>query len=192
MKVLQINSTITNGSVGRIVEDLGEFFFSNGFESYIAYGSGNSKGNNSILIRVSTFSGFVTHLFSSFFLDRHGFSSKLDTFKLIHNIKLINPDVIILHNLHGYYLNINLLFKYLSKSNVPILWVFHDCWPITGHCTYFDSHNCIKWKTECNNCPKSKYYPKSFFIDNSQKNFNQKKGYLHQYLTYILSLLLIG
>ena len=80
-----------------------------------------------------------------------------------------------LHNLHGYYLHIGLLFEYLKKANKTVIWTLHDCWAFTGHCTYFDFIGCEKWKIECHDCPLKKDYPKSFFIDNSTWNYNQKK-----------------
>jgi len=90
-------------------------------------------------------------------------------------IRRIRPDAILLHNLHGYYINIGILFEYLAEAQIPVLWTLFDCWAFTGHCSYFDDVNCVKWKTQCRNCPKTKAYPSSYFFDNSLKNFNDKK-----------------
>jgi len=70
--------------------------------------------------------------------------------------KKIQPDVIHLHNLHGYYVNIEILFNFLTIENIPVVWTLHDCWPITGHCSHFDYVGCEKWKTECYSCPTKK------------------------------------
>jgi glycosyltransferase involved in cell wall biosynthesis len=113
----------------------------------------------------------ITRLF-----DRHGFGSKRATKRLIKDLDNIKLDAIGLHNLHGYYLNIRVLFHYLDKKKIPVIWTFHDCWPFTGHCTYFDSVNCEKWKTQCQKCPKTKMYPASLGWDNSIKNYQDKKA----------------
>jgi len=86
------------------------------------------------------------------------------------------PDIIHLHNIHGYYINIELLFNYLKKANIHVVWTLHDCWAMTGHCTHFMSVNCNKWKTNCNTCPLKNEYPASLYFDQSNKNFFQKKG----------------
>lgn len=114
--------------------------------------------------------GLQTRLF-----DRHGLASKTATNKLVQQIEKINPDIIHLHNIHGYYLNIEILFRFLKQANIPVVWTLHDCWPITGHCVYFDYAGCSKWKTECSRCPQKTTYPASYFLDRSYKNFNLKK-----------------
>lgn len=179
MRVLQINATVNSGSTGRIAEDIGLVLMNNGHESYIAFGRGNqpSKSNK---IKIGNQWDANWHGVVSLLLDRHGFASKKATRKLINKIEELKPDVINLHNIHGYYVNIEILFDYLKKINIPVVWTFHDCWPFTGHCSYFDSVACEKWKTHCQNCPKKSFYPKSLLIDNSFKNFSDKKQIFNQ------------
>ena len=105
----------------------------------------------------------------------HGFGSRIATLILVKKIKRINPDIIHLHNIHGYYINFIVLFNFLKKEKIPVVWTFHDCWSITGHCTHFDFVECDKWKTECFKCPQTQEYPKSFFVDRSKKNYYLKK-----------------
>ena len=107
--------------------------------------------------------------------DSAGFESKIATKKFIKWIDKFNPDLIHIHNLHGYYINIELLFEYLKTKNYEIKWTFHDCWAFTGHCSYFDYIGCNRWENQCLDCPQKKEYPKSFFLDNSKKNYNMKK-----------------
>lgn len=99
--------------------------------------------------------------------------SYFSTCRLIKKIKKFNPDIIHLHNLHAYYLNLNVLFKYLKNSGKKIVWTLHDCWAFTGHCPYFDMIGCEKWKTVCYNCPQYKKYPKSI-IDTSKYKYKIK------------------
>ena len=179
MRVLQINATVNSGSTGRIAEDIGLVLINVGHESQIAYGRGNqpSKSNK---IKIGNQWDANWHGVVSLLLDRHGFASRKATKQLINKIEELKPDVINLDNINGYYVNIEILFDYLKKINIPVVWTFHDCWPFTGHCSYFDSVGCEKWKTHCQNCPKKSFYPKSLLIDNSFKNFSDKKQIFNQ------------
>lgn len=99
----------------------------------------------------------------------------INTLSFIKTIKKINPDLIHMHLLHDTYLNLNMFFKFLKKSNIPVIWTLHDCWPLTGQCSYFDIVECNKWKTGCHHCPQTNTYPKTFFIDNTSKLWKEKK-----------------
>ena len=165
MKVLQVNSVVNTGSTGRIVESIGRILLKNGHSSHIAFGR-DSKPSESNLIRIGNEIDIYFHGVKSLFSDRHGFGSKSATKKFIKEIDLIKPDIIGLHNIHGYYLNIELFFKYVKEKNIPIIWTFHDCWPLTGHCAFM---NCNK----CKNCQDM--YPRSIFINQSIRNFEDKE-----------------
>lgn len=172
--ILQINIVANSGSTGRIAEEIGLTAINNGFDSYIAFGR-NTGGSNSKLIKIGNkwdikLHGLITRIF-----DKHGFGSKNATIKLIDQIKEIKPDIIHLHNIHGYYLNINILFNYLSIANIPIVWTLHDCWSFTGHCAHFEQIGCNRWKEQCYDCPLKKDYPSSYLLDNSRKNYLKKK-----------------
>lgn len=173
MRVLQINSSVNSGSTGRITEDIGKVMLANGHESYIAYGRGN-RTSNSQLIKIGDKTDVYIHVLNTVVFDRHCFGSSGATLKLIAEIERINPDVIGLHNLHGYYINIELLFNYLKNKQLPVLWTLFDCWAFTGHCSYFDNIDCEKWISGCFKCPKKRFYPASYLLDNSTKNYQQK------------------
>ncbi len=175
MKVLQINSAVNAGSVGRIAEDLGNMILSKGDESYIGISSRIERPSNSKLIVIGNKLDVALHVVKSKLLDAHAFGSKKATENFIDEVKKIDPDVVHLSNLHGYYLNIEVLFNYLSSAKKPVVWTFHDCWPFTGHCAFFDRYNCYRWKTECHDCPGIKGYPASLGFDNSRKNYKRKK-----------------
>lgn len=176
-KLFQINSTLNVGSTGRIAENMGLLAKEKGWVSYIAYG--RAKGETqSYDIRIGGKLDIWNHLLQTRLFDKHGFASKRATKNLIKEIENIQPDVIHLHNLHGYYINIELLFSFLKRYQKPIFWTLYDCWAFTGHCAYFDMKNCNKWKTECYQCPNKSEYPKSVWVDNSKKNYLQKKSIL--------------
>lgn len=173
MRVLQINTGVNTGSTGRIAEDIGKLLIGKGHESYIAYGRGN-RPSASRLIRIGNNFDVYMHGLRTAITDRHGFGSMAATKALVREIDNIRPDVIGMHNLHGYYLNIEVLFNYFSQKNIPLVWTLHDCWSFTGHCTYFDDINCGKWQTGCGHCPKLRKYPASYVSDSSNINYLDK------------------
>lgn len=173
-RLLQINITANWGSHGRIAEEIGQLAMQNGWESYIAYGRW-ANPSQSHLIKIGSMWDERLHGLQSRLLDNHGLASKTATKKLICAIKEIKPDLIHLHNIHGYYLNYPLLFDFLSNANVPVVWTLHDCWTMTGHCSHFMISGCDKWKTGCYACRELKEYPSSWLRDNSSNNFRLKK-----------------
>lgn len=174
MRLLQICNEGNTGSVGTIAESLGKFVLEKGWESYIAFGR-FQRPSASKLIKIGSDVDILSHGLETRIFDNHGFGSRQATKNLIKKIENIQPDLIHLHHLHGYFINVDILFKFLLKTNIPVVWTFHDCWSFTGHCTYFDFVNCDKWKTFCNECPQIHEYPKSIFLDNSNHNFTLKK-----------------
>lgn len=174
MKLLQINVTANWGSTGRIAEDIGKTAISKGWESWIAYGQ-RANESCSHLIRIGSKSDIIAHGVQSRLFDRHGLASKQATLKFIKTIKDIKPDIIHLHNIHGYYLHYPLLFDFLKEYGRPVVWTLHDCWAFTGHCAYYDYISCDKWKSGCQSCPQIGSYPASLFLDRSNFNFEKKK-----------------
>jgi len=175
VKVVQINTIVNSGSTGRITEDIGTVLLANGHQSFIAFGRGN-RPSKSQLIKIGSKWDIYWHGFQTIVFDRHAFASKAATQGLIKEIERLKPDVIGLHNLHGYYINIEILFNYLKTIQIPVVWTLFDCWAFTGHCTYFDDINCTKWIKGCSECPKKKKYPSSYFKDNSKSNYLNKKS----------------
>jgi putative colanic acid biosynthesis glycosyltransferase len=177
MKILQINSTANLGSTGRIAEQIGEMVIKEGWQSIIAYGRAYNK-SKSLLYKIGTNLDINIHGLQSLLLGKHGygFASYRASIDLIKFIEIEKPSIVHIHNLHGYYINYKILFDALIKLQIKIIWTFHDCWPITGHCTYFSDINCQKWKTKCRDCPKITNYPKSLIFDNSSFDFEIKKA----------------
>ena len=177
-KLLQINPVLrTNTSTGRIMQEIGELAIQNGWESYIAYSYGRDgvKPCRSKQIPVGNkwdvaLHGVVTRLF-----DAHGLISQVATQKLVDQIQKIKPDVIHIHNIHGYFLNYQILFDFLSQNDIPVIWTVHDCWLYTGHCYYYTFIGCNKWQTGCGHCPQQRKFPASWLTDRSRQNFIDKK-----------------
>ena len=177
-KMLQINPVLRSStSTGRIMQEIGELAMRHGWESYIAYSKGRDgiKPCQSHIIPVgnqwsTVWHGIVTRLF-----DRHGLASTYATRRFIEQIEKLRPDIIHIHNIHGYFLNYKMLFDYLSRSGIPVIWTVHDCWLYTGHCYYYSYAKCAKWQTGCNHCSQRRAFPASYFIDRSRQNYADKK-----------------
>jgi putative colanic acid biosynthesis glycosyltransferase len=174
-KILQIVVEGNRGSTGTIANAIGQMVIDKGWESYIAFGR-YKRPSNSNLIKIGNTFDILLHGIETRLFDRHGLGSRRATKYFIQEINNLKPDLIHLHHIHGYYINYEILFKYLKKVNIPIVWTFHDCWSFTGHCGFFDSVGCEKWKTECFQCPQSNEYPISWLTDRSKQNFLLKKS----------------
>ena len=171
-KLVEIN-VVCNGSTGKIMCDIAKEANNNNIETYCFYGRGKPNKNVNCIKIGNTFSVYFHVLIAR--LGFNGRGSYFSTKKLVKQIKKINPDIIHLHNIHGYYINLKVLFKYLKiEYNGKIIWTLHDCWAFTGHCSYFTLAKCNKWKKRCCNCPQLKSYPKTIF-DTTKKEYNFKK-----------------
>ena len=170
-KVLYINSVCGFGSTGRIVADLTK---TDDYESLVCFG------------RKKDFANVNSFQFANFFDNAFGairtilFDNNLNictnaTRRLIKKIKEYNPDIIHLHNIHGYYVNVEMLINFLKEYGKPVVWTFHDCWPFTGYCSDAYYVNCEKYQKECVNCDHWFAYPFSLFKQNVTKDFNRKK-----------------
>lgn len=175
LKLLQINVAANWGSHGRIAEEIGLEAMAQGWESYIAYGR-YANPSKSHIVKIGDLFDHCLHGAQSLLLDRHGLASCGPTKKLIREIEQIKPDLIHLHNIHGFYLNYPILFRYLSTVDIPVVWTLHDCWAFTGHCAWPIHGHCDRFQEQCCHCPlQSKGYPKSFLLDRSRSNFKLKK-----------------
>lgn len=174
MRVLQINVVYNEKSTGRICAETAAYLNLHGDECYTAYGVGKKSVSKYAYKFVTKFEYYAHNVFSRLF-GLEGYGSFLGTKRLIRFIKKIKPDVIHLHNLHGHFLNVPMLFKYLGKMQTPIVITLHDCWIFTGKCIHPTLSGCDKWKTECFNCPAKREYPESRTFDFSNKMFSDKK-----------------
>lgn len=179
LKLLQISIEVNSGSVGRIAEQIGQVAIQQGWDSYITYAR-NHLPSQSKTIKIGNKLDIYWHGINTRLFDNHCLRSTRATKKLIKLIDQIKPDIILLHHIHGYFLNMKVLFDYLATVDTPVVWVFHDCWSFTGHCAYFDYVGCEKWKNQCYQCPQKREYPASLFLDNSARNYTLKKQLFNQ------------
>lgn len=173
MKIVQIN-TFPYKATGTIMMSIHKELLSKGHESYVVWGRGRNTKDDTELSIEDAFGirihGLITRVF-----DATGYGSINATKRLIGFLEQIKPDIVHLHNIHGYYLNIELLFEYLKRKKIKVVWTLHDCWPITGHCANFETVECRKWIYGCHACIQKNEYPCSYFFDRSKSNWKKKK-----------------
>ena len=176
MKIAQINTVCGSGSVGRITVDIYHALKRSGHEGKIYYGRRTApEGVNAEKFGSDLDMG--VHVLHTFVQGTHGFASRGQTKELIKKLEAYGPDLIHLHNIHGFYLDVEELFAYLKRCGKPVIWTLHDCWSFTGHCAYFDFVQCEKWKTGCKKCPQYRNtYPYALLKDASGENYERKKA----------------
>lgn len=173
MKILQINSVYGIRSTGRIAYDIAQLQKENGMEPYIVSGEGKSDSPNIHIMSGKLY--LKANILKTRLFGKHGFYSRFATWRMLRFADKVKPDIIHLHNIHGHYFNVKMIFEYIQKHNIPVVWTLHDCWAFTGHCSHFDYAGCDKWKTGCGNCKRRRSYPDSWFFDRSKGNFALKK-----------------
>lgn len=174
MKVLQINS-VPYGSTATISYNISKIAQKCGIECILAYGySYHPQIARNNYIQIGNRYDKALHLILSKLTGLHGCFSHLYTYKFIRFIDKYKPDIIHVHNLHGWFINIPMLVHYINMHHIKIVWTLHDCWSFTGHCPYYDLANCTKWKTGCYNCLAHSRYPSTFF-DCSSMMYKLKK-----------------
>ena len=178
--IVEINS-INYSSTGNITLNIASALRNNGYKVYTA--CKNSRMGKRFEYNEQVFIGYWFERIISerlaAFNGNKGHYNILSTKSFLNKLDEIKPDLIHLHLLHDTYINLDMLFKYIKKNNIPIVWTFHDCWAFTGQCSYFDTVECDKWKTGCHDCPQTDIYPSTYFIDKTNKMWNEKKQYFN-------------
>lgn len=173
-KLVQIN-TVCNTSTGRIMKSIQSRADELGYHTISLVGRRKIFTELSCKKFGNAFS-FWIHVFINTIFDRQGYGSYFSTRRMVKYLRRVKPDIIHLHNLHGYYLNLPVFFNFLTNEfEGKIFWTFHDCWPFTGHCAYFTAAECNKWQKKCVKCPNKTQYPISYFLDASNYNYCNKK-----------------
>jgi len=175
-KLLIISSSFQRGGAGKVARSIAEAAAEDGWNVLCAHSSrfASSLPEGVKGYRIGSKSSEYLHAALSFVLDNHGYWSRQATDSLIAGIERFKPDVINLHNVHGYYLNVESLFDYFRKCGVPVVWTLHDSWPVTGSCASPEAADCDRWKSGCGRCPKPGSYPRSLF-DRSAENLKKKR-----------------
>lgn len=175
-KLLLVNVSRNKGSTGRIAEQIGVVAHIKGWDVYFAHGSRYVEQSSLKSFEVGSKTQDYVHAFIyDKLLGKNGLGSTKATKRLIKHIDEISPDIVHLHNIHGYYLNYRVLFEYLNAKKICVIWTLHDCWCFTGGCTFLNYLRCYEWKSQCAHCPLKGGFPHHSLINRSEASFNLKK-----------------
>lgn len=176
MKVLQINSYYQYGSTGKIAYDIDKYIRQNKICSYVCYAwdTGFDKNDDTIYFKYGNIvEKYIGALLTRLTGNRYGYSW-LETKRLIHFIKKNKPDVVHIHCVNSYDLNIYNMLLFLKKESIPTVITEHAEFFHTGNCPY--AFDCEKWVNGCGKCDNLYYSTKSKFVDRTAKNWNKMKS----------------
>ena len=179
MKIALVDMNYGYSSTGKIVSDLKENYQSKGHSVLVCFGRGPDpeiKGVHKISSRIEV----LLHILWVRLTGLTDGPSFLPTSRLIKHIDRFNPDIVHLHDLHGYFINIGAFVQYLKNKNIPVVWTFHCEFMYTGKCGH--AMECNKWKTECDQCPRLREYPKSWFFDFTKRMYYKKKSIFNDFV----------
>ena len=179
MRIAEINIAM-DGSTGKIMFQIAQIARNNGYEvkTFSPVVFSKVKKIKKVLPKEHTEFGFSfengVHRCLGTLLGYNGCFSHIGTWLLVKQLKEFQPDIIHLHNLHGFCINLPMLFRYIKRNSIRVVWTLHDCWPFTGHCPHFTMAECDRWKTGCHHCPQPRVYPK-MYLDTSKRMYALKK-----------------
>ena len=176
MKVVQINS-VSRGSTGKIMLSIADTVRSHGGKAYSFSENRKTKTPINGHRFFGCFFENLLHRAVSVISGISGTGSFFGTRKLLREIDRISPDVLHLHNLHGWYINIPMLFNFIRKKKLKTVWTLHDCWAFTAQCSHFTMEKCEKWKSGCFDCPRYRLYPYTW-VDRTRKMYKLKRKWL--------------
>ena len=180
MRILQINITYKLGSTGKIMADLDDVIRANGHEGFMLCGITKTKKNNLFVVPDIFEQPYANlkNIIRMRITGRNGHTHRWATKEAISWIDDISPDIVHIHNIHGNWIYLPLLFSYLREKRIPVILTLHDCWSFTGRCSHFELIGCDKWESECHNCRNRQVYPATYFFDFSRPLYIEKRSCL--------------
>lgn len=178
MKLVEINSC-NFGSTGNIMLGIAEMARKEGGDTWVCVPKSRDNSKKSVdgQIFIGNRISRNLHIQLGQMTGYQGCFSVFSTWNFLQKLSEIKPDVIHLHNLHGNYINLSMLFRYIKKHDIPVVWTLHDCWSFTGQCPHFTMVKCGRWKTGCHDCTQYKKYPASKVDRTKQMWYLKKKWF---------------
>lgn len=174
-RILLIDVNCKNSSTGKIVYDLYTNIRKDGRKAAVCYGRGEDI-NEEDIYKFGIDAETNIHAALSRLTGYNACFSPISTRRLLKIIEEFKPDLIHLHEIHAYFVNLKPLINYIKEKNIPLIWTFHCEYMYTGKCGY--AGDCMNFQFECGNCRSIHGYPKSLFFDRTRQMLNKKKQLL--------------
>lgn len=172
MKILLVNCVYPNGSTGKIVYDIYSGILRDGHDCVVCYGRGKKTAERNIYKCCSEIYAKLNNLHSRLTGVMYG-GCLLSTYKLLKKIQKEKPDIVHIHCINGYFVNIYKLITFLKNHNINTVLTLHAEFMHTANCGY--SLECERWRYGCGKCPRLKKETKSFFLDNTALSWKKMK-----------------
>ena len=176
MRLLLVNTVASGGSIGSYINRIAAHALSLGWEVAVAAGGGAPADPRVKFIRIGSRADMIVSALATRLFDSHGLTGAAATRRFCSEADAFCPDIVHLHNIHGYYLHYPALFRWLAERKHRVLWTLHDCWAFTGHCASFDRVRCMEWTTGCHDCPLGRDYPATRLISQTARNYAVKRA----------------
>ena len=178
MKVFIINVTAQYGSTGKIAQILKEGYEQDGHQVTICYGRKKTEiTEKGTYYQVSNMISSAISYLGVRLLGLQGLGCFLSTIRFVRFMKREQPDMVHILNLHGYYIDEFMLWKFLKSKGIPVIYTMCDEYPFTGKCGF--AVDCDKYKDSCKGCEHKTYYPPSLFF-NTSHSYNIKKRKIYE------------
>ena len=172
MRILYINSVCRRGSTGKIVYDLYTQSRADGHAAAICYGRGDRIEEEKICKFGLDWETYL-HALLTRLTGWTGCFSFFSTRRLLRFIREFQPDVVHIHELHAYFVNLKPLLRYLAEQHIPVVQTLHCEFTYTGKCGH--AYECTRWQADCGKCPHLRDYPKTLWFDHTATMLRQKK-----------------
>lgn len=177
MRVLLVNGVYGFASTGTIVRDIQNLCEQNGIECYVAYSVTNLPETKLLhSYKIGSMWEKKLHALLCRINGKQAYFSHIATYRFIKYIEKIKPDIVHLHTIHGNYVNMPMLLKFLAKKNIRTIITMHDCWYYTGGCFHYTQANCFRWQEACGTCPKKKTDTPALCFDKSSQILADRKS----------------
>jgi len=176
MIVVHLNGVYGSGSTGRIIYELTEQMAKRKDTSFTFYSEGSSISSDANRY-ISDFARNI-HALLSRLTGLQGYFSIIPTIKLLQKMSRINPDIVHLHVLHGNSISLPMLFSYLKRKQIPVVVTLHDCWLVTGKCSYPTPYQCDHYTSDCSHCAaKHDVNPSWLFVPARKMHADRQKWF---------------
>ncbi len=172
MKVAHLNTVGGQGSIPKLIYNIEKY--SKNSCHYLIFGNNYSVLKKQKSFKVSNLFFRYINALSARIFDNDGFFGRRNSKRIIQYIRKLDPDLVHIHNIHGYWADLSTIINFLKKEKIKVIWTLHDYWLLTGRCAYFDHNSCSKWLTGCGSCQFLDAYPATLY-DRSARNYIRKE-----------------